>query len=190
MSFPIHVCNIKRFIALSSVWSTQNAANVGKTISTRGRAGEVQPRIVSALPGVDIHIPVEPRATRTRSILKIAAVNAQASGRSANAKTALRLRARAYLDEVVEHKGGDAGATPLRVREEERDVRLVVLDVGHEEREADHKLPAHAQQTTNQGRFSPHNTPPIRNEGMCVSFHFKHQFEGMSRETTSGATYL
>ena len=43
--------------------------------------------------------------------------------------------------EVVKHEGSDARASPLRVGEDEGNVSLVILDIGHEKSEAHNALP-------------------------------------------------
>ena len=49
----------------------------------------------------------------------------------------------ARLHEVVQHELGDARPPPLRVREQERDVGLQLVLVGHQEREAHDDLAVH-----------------------------------------------
>lgn len=50
-----------------------------------------------------------------------------------------------HLDQMVQHEGGDAGLAPLGMAEDEGDVGLVVLDVRHHERKANHQLPMEYQ---------------------------------------------
>ena len=48
--------------------------------------------------------------------------------------------AQTRLDQVVQHVRTDSGAAPLRVHEDERDVRFVELHIRHHEGEADHEF--------------------------------------------------
>lgn len=43
-----------------------------------------------------------------------------------------------HLDQMVDHKGADAGSPPLRMHQQEGDVGLVVLHVWHHETKANH----------------------------------------------------
>ena len=47
-----------------------------------------------------------------------------------------------YLYKVVEHEASNTSPSPLRVGEDEGDVRLVVLDIRNHESKAYHKTPA------------------------------------------------
>lgn len=61
----------------------------------------------------------------------------QTDGRICGGHMQRDVLAHARLRQMVQHERGNAGTLPARPHRHERDVRIVVTDVGHEERAAD-----------------------------------------------------
>lgn len=44
----------------------------------------------------------------------------------------------AYLNQMVNHEGGNPGSPPLRMHQQEGDVGFIIFDIRHHEAKADH----------------------------------------------------